>query len=749
MTSTTFGKLKLKTQDENRYGKIIHSGFLNKRSKGKSWTKRYAVLWEDMGLRFYETDDRGNVVGKIKMKHINEIRRLSAAQCNELNPNSPHLFSILSTSLKKTWEFGCDNGVELSEWVHILQSALTIKRESDQSEIEKERETEDRQDASPNARNMYIGHHGHNLSNMEDFSIAQSMSSRVSSIQSLSALAILSGALDDDMMEEHPPNGARTRNSVINDIINEEEEDDDEEQEEQLEEEDEQEDDMESETQKIDASLIKQIEDRLTAENTNIVFEGHLERKTNQKVLGKHLWETRYFRLSTHSLSIFTNDKINIAESVIKLSSIISVNRNTRNMDGNDLKTNRFDINTKHKTLNLRTENQTKCQQWVHFLSCERKKHRKSIRTNLKSIETLKHRKFKSNTQTKKAKTKAPRRRFKRQKTSRDVGVVDENYHDMDSMQEDNDGNIENETNENHKKDEQDDTKEDQHEDNNDGIDEFDENYVAPTIPKVTGATTTRKNRVHSRNLSMKSWASDIEQRHHKNSIANITNMNMKKTRNSVSITKPESFEGFLIRKIGHNSDKIGEKIYFRLSDDTLEFSKIDQMIVISPENELSNDEKNKMNSLHSSNILGTISVEHIKTVEMIENPNGNEDEFVITFNSNTDWILKTEKNDTGNAIKWVNVLQRAQKEAKDITKTINNDKGDDSDSDSQQGTIKALQKMINDETIEELEMARNHELNHTKTNLDKGFEINSLENKNSNLHTQPNNYRCSCFCLR
>merc|ERR1711933_576871 len=118
------------------------------------------------------------------------------------------------------------------------------------------------------------------------------------------------------------------------------------------------------------------VEETLNKENSDIVFEGVLERKTNQKVLGKHLWETRYFKLSTHSISIYINDKTNIAESIIKLSSIISVNRNTKN-DGTDLKNNRFDTNTRDQILNLRTENQIVCQQWIHFLSLERKKHRK------------------------------------------------------------------------------------------------------------------------------------------------------------------------------------------------------------------------------------------------------------------------------------------------------------------------------------------------------------------------------------
>lgn len=122
------------------------------------------------------------------------------------------------------------------------------------------------------------------------------------------------------------------------------------------------------------------IEETLNKENEEIVFEGMLERKTNQKVLGKHLWETRYFKLSTHSLSIYINDKVLNTESIIKLSSIISINRNTKN-DGADLKENRFDIHLKDKSVNLRTENDVVCKQWIHFISQQRKKHKQSIRT--------------------------------------------------------------------------------------------------------------------------------------------------------------------------------------------------------------------------------------------------------------------------------------------------------------------------------------------------------------------------------
>merc|ERR1712218_166327 len=172
------------------------------------------------------------------------------------------------------------------------------------------------------------------------------------------------------------------------------------------------------------------------------------------------------------------------------------------------------------------------------------------------------------------------------------------------------------------------------------------------------------------------------------------------------------------------------------------------------------------------------ISIEHIKSVQMASN-NDNDDEFVLVFNDhnpNSDWILKTIKSDKGNAQKWVNVLQKAQNEAAQIVKIINNtkvesvikeeengdDDGDDSESDSESfgrkkkkkkkkigGSIKALQKMINDETISELETARNNELD--SKHLVNGFEINSLENEDENeqmLKPAQNSQACACCLL-
>eukprot|EP01084_Bolivina_argentea_P255223 429204_1 len=217
MTSSALGKLKLKTQDESRYGKIVHEGFLNKRSKGKSWRNCYAVLWEDMGLRFYESESRGNAEGKIKMSKINEIKKLSSSQSQQLDSNNPYFFAITSTQLNKTWHFGCSNDEMLSKWVHILQASLALGGNKNKKSSPKKIEPEMQETAPQSPENKYIGHIGHNMSNMEDFSVAHSMSSRASSIQSLSALQIMiSQAEDDEEKDKHNHN-------MMDDIIEEDE----------------------------------------------------------------------------------------------------------------------------------------------------------------------------------------------------------------------------------------------------------------------------------------------------------------------------------------------------------------------------------------------------------------------------------------------------------------------------------------------------------------------------------------------
>ena len=44
--------------DKTRYGEVVHEGYLIKRSRGMQWQKRYAILWEDLGLRFYQDENR-------------------------------------------------------------------------------------------------------------------------------------------------------------------------------------------------------------------------------------------------------------------------------------------------------------------------------------------------------------------------------------------------------------------------------------------------------------------------------------------------------------------------------------------------------------------------------------------------------------------------------------------------------------------------------------------------------------------
>jgi len=449
------------------------------------------------------------------------------------------------------------------------------------------------------------------------------------------------------------------------------------------------------------------IEETLNKENQDIVFEGLLERKTNQKVLGKHLWETRYFRLSTHSLSIYVNAKSVLSESIVKLSSIISINRNTKS-DGTDLKDKRFDIHLKDKTIHLRTENEVVCKQWIHFVTQQRKKHKQSIRTGLELIEsgTMRSGRFRSK------------------------GTMEYN----------------------------------QYEEAPKTVNKNKEKGKTSKVASVKRFRRHRTSRSEIEREEVSVYSDGDEESEHKDPEINLDEKKRK---------KPLEFEGFLLRKIGHKqTEKMGESIYFRLICDQLEFSKIDEY-------DINENDENAIKEMHSNNIMGSISIEHIKSVKMNEyNPN----EFVMAFNEynpNSDWILRAKQNENEMALEWVAVLQRAQKEAVQIVKSINmksiktldeekedeyNEKEEEEveeseESDSERfgasknkkrkklgGSIKALQKMINDETILELETARNNDLNENRSNLVNGFEINSLEQDQEALIEKKQNNRCLCF---
>jgi len=704
MASNAMTKVKNKLSDEARYGKLVHGGYLNKRSKGKSWTKRYAVLWEDMALRFYDGEARGTVLGKIKLKHVSDIAKLDRQQALELNPESPYFFSIMSTSLKKTWQFGCDEESRATEWVHILQSALTIN---------KRRKTKSKKPS-------------HGLPPQPAAEDGSTLRSRMDSVQS-SAVTVSGQSLSAAGILHIDESFSRRRSKpVLGRSIDEDHAVDD------------QQDD---------------IEERLIEENTNIVFEGNLDRKTNQKVLGRSLWEQRHFKLSTHSLSVYLNEQTNIAESVVMISSVIAVNRSTKS-DGTDLKDNRFDISTRDGVLNLRTANPIVCRQWIHFLSLELKNHQKSIRTGLESLAQTEWaaaahsngvgggrrsaavsgpppHSADSAGHDKGSLTKKVVKRFKRNSTTRPPRKVD--LIDPDEAEEIEAANA----------------------GDPEVFDEEKRNEVGPEGDDGGGGGDSEENHdgaKKGRRLSIKSWAAQLVAQN------GASDGGSPYDEAKGSLLRPMSFEGFLVRRIGAGSSRIGEKLYFRLSHDTLEFSKVDATL----------DGKEDLLRVHSANILGSISVEHIKSVRMA--PGGDdEDSFVVVHNerdSNTDWILTTERRDRGRAREWVEVLQRAQREAKDIVSAIkgihsDDEEGDDDDdSDSEDGAapntkskrlggLKALQKMINDETIEELETARNHELKNTK-GLDNGFEIRSLRNEESLDDVQPQRPRtCSCLCFR
>ena len=116
--------MSLFRQDERRYGKIIHQGFLY-RIVRSAWCKRYAVLWEDMKLRFYDDQSRRIVFHEIKLKHVDDVKQLSISEleCKELNSISDNFyyFSIKSFTLKKPYIIRCTDKEDLSKWITILQ----------------------------------------------------------------------------------------------------------------------------------------------------------------------------------------------------------------------------------------------------------------------------------------------------------------------------------------------------------------------------------------------------------------------------------------------------------------------------------------------------------------------------------------------------------------------------------------------------------------------------------------------------
>ena len=116
------------TAGGHRYGQIIHQGFVNKKSKGKVWMRRYMVLWEDKALRFYGTETRGNVIGKIKTKYVDAIQKLSKEDCDKLDSVTPYFFTISSSSMRKMWQFGCDDEEQLTKWICILRSLRKIQK---------------------------------------------------------------------------------------------------------------------------------------------------------------------------------------------------------------------------------------------------------------------------------------------------------------------------------------------------------------------------------------------------------------------------------------------------------------------------------------------------------------------------------------------------------------------------------------------------------------------------------------------
>eukprot|EP00485_Elphidium_margaritaceum_P006733 CAMPEP_0202695746 /NCGR_PEP_ID=MMETSP1385-20130828/9262_1 /ASSEMBLY_ACC=CAM_ASM_000861 /TAXON_ID=933848 /ORGANISM="Elphidium margaritaceum" /LENGTH=493 /DNA_ID=CAMNT_0049351823 /DNA_START=78 /DNA_END=1559 /DNA_ORIENTATION=- len=473
----------------------------------------------------------------------------------------------------------------------------------------------------------------------------------------------------------------------------------------------------------------------------DVIFEGILERKSAQKMLGKHLWEKKYFKLSAHTLSIYASDKSDIVERVIRLSSMVSVNRSTKN-DGGDLKDNRFDVSTHDETLNLRADNPRVCQQWIHFLSAQRKQHTKSIRNGLQSLTE-----------------QTVVRRFERRKTSRNIVADSDDEKDDDDNEDDDEDDEDNRC-----------VEDDDHDDDaqqtliqNNQI-ESAGNNTAAAADNNNGNGNEELSYSAARRMTLEEWAQSTHQKHRESQHEYEDDQ-----------FGAVSFQGFLIRRIGHLGRKLGEKLYFRLCDDFLEWSKVDAVLTAASDDPRSL--RQQLNELHAANLLGTVAVRHIKSVEMASSGGGKDDddgdEFIIVFSaehSKTDWVMNCDKNQRGLAKKWVFVLQKSSRDARAVADTIKNmrhdeeeeedeeedddDEGDES-SDSVDnntrtslskrqngknkkrmgGSIKALKKLINEETIEELKIAQNTQLKNSNM-------YNEVET-NANPHQ-----KCSCSCL-
>lgn len=116
--------------------------------------------------------------------------------------------------------------------------------------------------------------------------------------------------------------------------------------------------------------------------------------------------------------------------------------------------------------------------------------------------------------------------------------------------------------------------------------------------------------------------------------------------------------QGYLYRTIGHDKNHNKDKLYFKLTDHALEFSKFEP-------SESKNDSKLNLNHLHSSNICGAVFVPHIVDVKLLK-----EKHFVIMFDENDNkkhWILTPQKTDTKTAMKWVEKLKQVIKRYDDI----------------------------------------------------------------------------------
>ena len=640
---------------------------------------------------------------------------------------------------------------------------------------------------------------GRNLSLMDGGSIASVSSltdDQVSSMKSLSGLSILNDGnssinINDDSKFDF--NNIETRNREQSVSVS-----------------------VSLRTKQNEDEVLKNVTQKLASETNKIVYQGYMDRKTNQKVLGKRLWETRYFKLSTHSISIYVNENSEYPESVIKLSSVVSVTKSFKGVKNGKMKegkriemvvsignskltdlTNKVSPKFNTELVDLRCPDFDQCNNWMKHLTLEKRKHRKSIRSGLESLALFQMKQEKINQQKIKyqqsiidANNKLKQQQQEQQNNDdNNINITttndDNNDDDIKNNDINSEGNNDTTTNIIKAKMKKQQSKRFKRVKTKRGLDDdiMDENmnYSDPSISGGDNDTkqeqkTLKKsnnnnninneniNNRHGRSLTIRSWAIDVTSKDTSTKFGVLNNIDTiginddiilsnKNNNNKPKLSEPISYSGNLFLKIGYNNENIGDKYFFKLYDDTLEYYNFD------------NDNDNDMM------LIGGISMSHIKSIKKGNNNN----EFILIFDddSNNDWQLNTLNNDINKANKWFDVLTKAINEAKAVLQTIvnenktpiptnnnnNNNKKDNNKIHALnkrmmkrgKSQFKALADCIMEETIAELESIEMATTNNNNNLNEFDIKINNNNNSNNNIEQTnlPNNNTCSCLCFR